>query len=332
MQAKEITNGAEWDALIAGHPAAHPLQTWGWGEVKRATGWGAWRVAVQDGTEVRAAAQILTRRVPRLPFAMIYAPRGPIVAPDDAEALAALLAAVNDYGKSVGAIFLKVDPAWPVGTPTDALTHAGFAPSDETVQVTETYTIDLTKSADAIMAAMRSKTRQYIRKAEREETKILRDTSGEWLDACYQIYMETARRAHFGLHPRSYYDAIFKLYDPQKQYLYVALRENVPLSFLWLACFGQHAVELYGGVSDAGQEWKSNFLLKWHAIQEMQTAGYALYDLNGRVNEGISQFKEGFGPDHTTWIGPYDLVYKPLLHQGWTRALPLAKKLLAREE
>lgn len=332
MQAKEITNGAEWDALIAGHPAAHPLQTWGWGEVKRATGWGAWRVAVQDGTEVRAAAQILTRRVPRLPFAMIYAPRGPIVAPDDAEALAALLAAVNDYGKSVGAIFLKVDPAWPVGTPTAALTHAGFAPSDETVQVTETYTIDLTKSADAIMAAMRSKTRQYIRKAEREETKILRDTSGEWLDACYQIYMETARRAHFGLHPRSYYDAIFKLYDPQKQYLYVALRENVPLSFLWLACFGQHAVELYGGVSDAGQEWKSNFLLKWHAIQEMQTAGYALYDLNGRVNEGISQFKEGFGPDHTTWIGPYDLVYKPLLHQGWTRALPLAKKLLAREE
>ncbi len=330
MQAKEITSAAEWDELIAGHPGAHPLQTWGWGEVKRASGWGAWRVAVMDGPELRAAAQVLTRRVPRLPFAMIYAPRGPVIAPDDPEALDVLLRAVQDYGRSVGAIFFKVDPAWPAGTP-NALERVGFHPSNEPVQVTETYTIDLTKSEDEILAAMRSKTRQYIRKAEREATHILRDTSGEWLGACYQIYLETARRAHFGLHPRDYYDAIFKLYDPKRQYLYIAMRENTPLSFLWMACFGHYAVELYGGVSDAGQEWKSNYLLKWHAIQEMKRDGYTLYDLNGRVNEGIGQFKEGFGPDHTNWIGPYDLIYKPLLHQGWTRALPLAKKFLARE-
>ena len=63
----------------------------------------------------------------------------------------------------------------------------------------------------------------------------------------------------------------------------------------------------------------------------MKTAGYALYDLNGRVNEGISQFKQGFGPDETTWIGPFDHVYHPLMYQGWTKALPLAKRFLARE-
>ena len=330
MQAREITDAAEWDGLIAGHPGAHPLQTWGWGEVKRASGWGAWRVAVQDGPELRAAAQVLTRHVPRLPFAMIYAPRGPVIAPDDGEALDVLMRAVNEHGRSVGAIFCKVDPPWPAGTP-HVLAQAGFAPSEEKVQVTDTYTIDLTKSEDDMMAAMRSKTRQYIRKAEREATHILRDTSGEWLSACYQIYIETAKRAHFGLHPRSYYDDIFQRYDPAHQYLYIALRDNVPLSFLWMACFGQHAVELYGGVSDAGQEWKANFLLKWHAIREMRAAGYTLYDLNGRVNEGISQFKEGFGPDHTTWVGPYDRIYKPLLHQGWTRALPIAKRFLSRE-
>ena len=328
MQAREITNAAEWDAAIAQHPGAHPLQTWGWGEVKRESGWGAWRVAVHDGTEVRAAAQVLTRRVPRLPLSMIYVPRGPVIGPDDAEALQVLMDSVNAYGKSVGAIFCKVDPAWPAGTP-HVLASAGFHPSTESVQVTDTYTIDLTKTEDQMQAAMRPKTRQYIRKAEREETHILRDTKGEWLAACYQIYIETSKRAHFGLHPRSYYDAIFQHYDPARQYLYIALRENVPLSFLWMACFGQHAVELYGGVSDAGQEYKSNYWLKWHAIQEMKAAGYTLYDLNGRVNEGISQFKQGFGPDETTWIGPFDHIYKRMLHQGWSRALPFAKKYLA---
>jgi lipid II:glycine glycyltransferase (peptidoglycan interpeptide bridge formation enzyme) len=298
--------------------------------VKRTTGWGAWRVAaIGDDGQLRAAAQVLVRRVPRAPLSMLYIPRGPVVAPQDGEALQALMEAVRNYGRSVGAIFCKVDPPWPVGT-EHALATAGFRPSDEMVQVTETYTIDLTRTTDEILAAMRSKTRQQIRKEEREGTEIRRDTTGEWLNACYQIYIETAERAHFGLHSRSYYEAIYKNYDPQRQYLYIAFRDGQPISFLWMACFGRYAVELYGGIGKAGQNTKANTLLKWHAIQEMKADGYTLYDLNGRVTEGISQFKEGFGPDETAWIGPLDCIYHPLMYRAWTRALPLARRFLAR--
>ncbi len=329
MRAQIIDDAGTWDNLVATLPGAHPLQTWGWGEVKRATGWDAWRVALMDGATPRAAAQVLTRRVPRLPFSMLYIPRGPLLDPLDQPALHALLESLRPYSRRQNAIFLKVDPPWPAGTPT-ILPSAGFAPSAETVQVTDTYTIDLTRSEDAILAAMRPKTRQYIRKAEREGTVIVRDLTGSWLDSCYQIYQETSRRAHFGLHPRDYYDTIFQRYPADRQYLYVALREDIPLSFLWIACYGQFAVELYGGVSDVGQDYKSNYLLKWQAIQAMRAAGYTIYDLNGRVTEGISQFKEGFGPADTTWIGPYDHVYHPMLYHGYTRALPLARKWLAR--
>ena len=31
--------------------------------------------------------------------------------------------------------------------------------------------------------------------------------------------------------------------------------------------YGRQAVELFGGMSDTSQEWKSNYLLKWHAIR-----------------------------------------------------------------
>lgn len=326
MQARAITSATEWDALIATHAGAHPLQTWGWGEVKRESGWGAWRVAVtEDSGKLRAAAQVLTRRVPRVPLSMIYIPRGPVVDPQDDEALNVLMRAVGDYGRSVGAIFCKADPAWLAGTTHD-LAKAKFHPSSEPVQVTETYTIDLTKTEDEILAPMRSKTRQYIRKSEREGTTIIRDTEGKWLSACYDIYVETSKRAQFGLHPRSYYDAIFHHYDPKRQYLYLAMHDDQPLSFLWMACFGKFAVELYGGVGEAGQKFLSNYLLKWHAIQEMKADGYEVYDLNGRVNEGIGQFKVGFGPDETAWIGPFDRVYKPMLYQAWTRALPMIRR------
>jgi lipid II:glycine glycyltransferase (peptidoglycan interpeptide bridge formation enzyme) len=331
MQTREITSGSAWDGLIARHPQAHPLQLWGWGEVKREAGWIPWRVAVtgHDG-ELRAAAQVLVRRVPRVPLCMLYIPRGPVVAPDDIQALEEMMIAIGGYGRSVGAIFCKIDPPWLVGT-THALADAQFHPSTAGVQATETFTIDLTKSEDDLFGAMRSKTRQYIRKAEREAIEIVRDTTGEWLPACYEIFRETAQRAQFGLHPRSYYDAIFRLCDPERHYLYIARREGQPLAFLWMACAGRFAVELYGGVSDAGQEYKSNYLLKWHAIREMRADGYQVYDLNGRVNDGISQFKQGFGPDEAAWIGPFDRVYHPLMYQAWTRALPLARRFLSRD-
>lgn len=329
MELREITDEAAWDALVAGHPYGHPLQCWGWGEVKRHSGWRAHRFAVFAGDTFRAGAQVLTRPFPGVPLAMTYAPRGPVVQPDDVEALRTLAEGLRQHAATQHAIFCKVDPAWPVGT-SHALREVGFQPAAEGVQVVDTYTIDLRQPEEAILANMRSKTRQYIRKAEREGTDIVRDTTGEYVAACYGIYEETAKRAQFGLHPRSYYEDLFRLFPADRQYLYVARRECTPLSFLWMVCAGRQAVEFYGGVADAGQEWKSNYLLKWHAIREMKAAGYELYDLNGRVHEGIKQFKEGYGPQDTDWIGPFDAVYHPMLYAGWTRGLPLARRIARR--
>jgi lipid II:glycine glycyltransferase (peptidoglycan interpeptide bridge formation enzyme) len=260
---------------------------------------------------------------------MLYAPRGPVVAPDDADALRALAHGLRSHARRQHAVFCKVDPAWQASI-KNALASAGFRMSREAVQVTQTYTIDLRQSEAEILAGMRSKTRQYIRKAEREEITLLRDTTGEHVAACYTIYQETSRRAGFGLHEKAYYDHLYQRYPAERQYLYVAQRHGTPLSFLWMVCAGRHAVEFYGGVADAGQEFKSNYLLKWHAIQQMKAAGYEIYDLNGRVTEGIAQFKEGFGPAETAWIGPYDAVYHRLLYAGWALGLPLAQRMLRR--
>jgi peptidoglycan pentaglycine glycine transferase (the first glycine) len=331
VELREITNQITWDEAVSTHPFGHPLQCWGWGEVKRASGWRAHRLALYDGSDFRGGAQVLTRTFPGIPFTMTYVPRGPVVAPDDAQALDTLASGLRCHARGQRGIFCKVDPAWPTGM-SNALTSAGFRASQESVQVTDTYTIDLGQAVDAILVNMRSKTRQYIRKAEREQIEIIRDTSGEHLAACYAIYQETAHRAGFGLHPKQYYDDLFHLYPAERQYLYVALREGSPLSFLWMVCAGRQAVEFYGGVANAGQDFKSNYLLKWHAIQEMKAAGYETYDLNGRVNEGISQFKQGFGPAETSWVGPYDVVYRPVLHVGWTLGLPMARRILRRGE
>jgi peptidoglycan pentaglycine glycine transferase (the first glycine) len=329
MELRECSDATSWDAVVASHPYGHPLQCWAWGQVKAATGWRADRIAVYDNNEFRAGAQVLTRTLPGMLVTITYVPRGPVAHPDDSEAMRELARGLRLHGRSRRSLFCKVDPAWPQGV-DHTLVPSGFVPSKEAVQVTDTYTIDLLQSEEEILASMRSKTRQYIRKAEREETVVVRDTTGQYLSSCYKVYLETAARAHFGLHPEGYYQDLYRFYPADRQYLYIGMREGVLLSFLWLVGAGQHAVEFYGGVSDAGQEWKSNYLLKWHAIQQMKAAGYTVYDLNGRVNEGIAQFKQGFGPAETSWIGPYDAVYHPVLYSAWTRGLPLARRLTRR--
>ncbi|QQR52894.1 peptidoglycan bridge formation glycyltransferase FemA/FemB family protein [bacterium] len=73
----------------------------------------------------------------------------------------------------------------------------------------------------------------------------------------------------------------------------------------WLRA-GATAYELYGGVNATGQKMRANYALKWRAITDAQNAGLKFYDFNGRVSDGVSQFKEGFGPDEVDFVGTWD--------------------------
>ncbi|HAG97675.1 MAG TPA: hypothetical protein DCL75_02120 [Ktedonobacter sp.] len=60
----------KWDQFIDGHPGGHFLQSWGWGELKASAGWKPLRLSLWDEEQqkVVAAAQVLCRTAPHLPF------------------------------------------------------------------------------------------------------------------------------------------------------------------------------------------------------------------------------------------------------------------------
>src|SRR5258705_11309342 len=111
MELREVTEAAQWDALVADHAYGHPLQCWGWGEVKGRSGWRAHRLAVFEGETFRAGAQVLTRLVPGMPLTMLYVPRGPVAAPNDTAALHALPAGLRPPTHPARAHFCKKEPA-----------------------------------------------------------------------------------------------------------------------------------------------------------------------------------------------------------------------------
>jgi peptidoglycan pentaglycine glycine transferase (the first glycine) len=317
MQLVEIIDRTTWDEFINGHAQGHPLQLWGWGEAKRANNWTPYRLVLTAGEEWKAAVQVLLWPIPRLGKRIAYVPRGPVVDPASPEA-ARLLEALVAWAKQHRVLYVRVEPAW-----LKAKLPEGWRRAGNTLQMNETYTIDLAKSEEQLLEPMIRKHRQYIRKAGRDGVAVERQTGGD-LAAMYEIYTQTAQRAGFGIHTEEYYAGLFKELG-EHNFLYYARVEGRPVAFLWLVATGPVAYELYGGVTPEGQDIKANYLLKWRAITEMKAQGRQVYDFNGRVSEGVSQFKAGFGPDETDYMGTWDYPLSLVGYHLWERLWPMAK-------
>lgn len=318
MKLVEITDQSVWDTFVSTSAWGHPLQLWGWGETKALSGWKAYRLGLVDGETILAGVQVLLWRLPKMSNYIVYAPRGPVVEPSSVLSRQ-LFEEIVEWSKGRKALYIRVEPAWTTGTPQ------GWVHARNALQMSETYTVDLRKAEPDLQAPMSRKHRQYIRKAERDGVSVKRLPIGE-TGAMFELYLDTAERAGFGIHSRKYYDKLSTDLGGHN-YLYEAHLEGKPVAFLWLAAAGKTAYELYGGVNAAGAEMKANYVLKWEAMRAMKAAGYEIYDFNGRLNEGVSRFKDGFGPDQTNYIGTYDYPLNRLGYELWERSWPVAKRI-----
>ena len=77
---------AEFEAFIAAHPKGHFLQSSRWAKVKSAWDFQAVAVRGDDGA-IKGAMSVLIRKMPGVPYKLMYAARGPVCDLEDAEAL-----------------------------------------------------------------------------------------------------------------------------------------------------------------------------------------------------------------------------------------------------
>lgn len=308
-----------WDAYVLGHEG-HPLQLWGWGEVKAAHGWYAERVFVSDDDEIIGAAQVLLKVLPGGFKTMAYVPRGPVC---DTESRGVVLEALAQHVKTAyKAIVLTIEPHW-----KEFDQPKGWHHSDNTILIPHTLILDLTKTEDDLLSAIQRKRRYDIRKSTQDVPDIHEVQSREELLKCLELYKETAKRAGFALHGDSYYVDIYEQLAGHSRLIAAWNADGDPLAFTWLASSNEIAFELYSGISQEGQQLRANYALKWWCITHMQQEGIKQYDFNGLLNDGISNFKRSFAEHEDQLVGTYD---RPLsvLYGVWNKGLPLAKKIV----
>jgi lipid II:glycine glycyltransferase (peptidoglycan interpeptide bridge formation enzyme) len=346
LQPTNIADPATWNATLALMPYAHVLQTWEWGDFKTATtGWTPERIAYMHQGGVVAMAQVLTRRVG--PLAVMYTPKGPALDYTDQALRAGVLAELRRHAKERGAVFIKIDPdvTTGVGVPgqpdayNDAVgvqiaaewAAAGLAFSREQVQFRNSIVIDLRRSEEELLEAMKQKTRYNIRLAERRGVSIRFGTEDD-LAMLYALYETTARRDGFVIRPLAYYHqawgAFMKAHLAQP---IIADFKGYPIAHVIIFGFAKRAWYFYGASSDADRENMPTYLLQWEAIKWAKRQGMAVYDFWGAPDNfadpddplaGVFRFKEGFGGVTVRRIGAWDYTSRPALYTGYTRVMP----------
>ncbi|MFN2613320.1 MAG: lipid II:glycine glycyltransferase FemX [Actinomycetota bacterium] len=337
---------ARFDAAVAASPLADSMQSFAWGEVKRAGGWHPLRLLVEDtsGT-VRAACSILRTVPARGVPPLLYAPRGPVLDYGDTEALRALLDAIR--ARARGAFMFKCDPAIEAGSDAArALAGARLRPvrtgAFGGVQPTAVMVLDIDREPEKILEGFKSKWRYNIRLAERKGVKV-RPGGANDLGAFYDILIETARRDGFTVRNRAYFQTLWRELGPQRQLkLFMAEFEGRPVAGILLMCMGGRAIHVYGASSDRDRNVMPNHLLQWTAIRWAHDAGYKIYDFrgvspvrDGKAVEphiaGLNRFKEGFGARYVEYAGEFDLPLRPGWYAIWRtlapKAIELRKKL-----
>ncbi len=350
LRRQEIHDRVDWNARLRELPGAHVLQTWEWGEFKRATtGWQPLRLALLQGRQTVAMVSIGLRR--QGPLGVMYAPRGPILAWEDATLRAAVLEHLQDIARRQGALWLKIDPDLPLASglpgagddrphpPGQALVQElkarGWRLSADQVQFRNSIQIDLSASEDELLASLSPNTRRKIRLAERREVQV-RVAGNDDLDTLYALYRVTGARDGFLIRPAAYYrQAWGDFLQAGLAQALIAEYRGVPLAQVILFHFGERCFYFYGASADEQRRRMPNHLLQWAAIRWARAQGYRLYDLWGAPDVfdesdplwGVYGFKRGFRGRVTRGVGAWDYAPSPLPYRLWSAAWPRLQQL-----
>ncbi len=286
----------EWERFVESLPGVHHAQGTGWARVKSASGWLSARVALHEEGRIVAGAQVLAKRVSRLGLAG-YVPQGPVCEPGRPELAAAVMTELHALGRARHWRFLAVQPPFQCESLSLRLAGLGFRPSWLRLTPTATVQVDLDRPEEAILADINQKTRQSIRKSEKEGLTFREARPGE-TGLFYQMHNFTARRQKFAPYPESYFTDLLATLGTEAAIVFVESEGEV-VSGLLMVTFGTTAWSKLSGWTGRFPEKRPNQAVFWGAIRWARARGMKMFDFEGIDPDGAARLLRGESlPEH----------------------------------
>ncbi len=326
-----------WDCFVSEHLRGHFLQSWGWGELKAASGWHPLRLALWDTTcnQIVAAAQVLRRTVPHVPLRLghlAYVPKGPVLDWTNETLCDTFFVQLHSYLRRDGAIMLRLEP----GQEDDedlilkCLAQQKMH-TTQAVQPVRTIMLDITPDEATLLAQMKEKWRYNVRLAGRKGVTIRIAETIEDVQAWYTLLETTGERDQFGIHTLAYYLQVWRTFRPDDTVrLLLAEFNGQLLAGIFVSVFARQAIYLYGASSNEQRHLMPNYLLQWEAIRWAKSRGASSYDFWGipeteaedESMAGVYRFKRGWGGRVVQFPGCYEYIYRPLTMRIAEKFLP----------
>lgn len=222
----------EFNNFVSNHSQATFLQTLSWANLKKENGWDHVLLGFKEKKKVIAAVMLLSKQTP-VKKKMFYAPRGFVLDYENENLLKEFTLAIRDYVKKNDGIFFKIDPyIMRVQRDIDgnivengidnsnvvkSFQKLGFRekcakPGEQTLQSKWMYWIPLKgKTLEDVMKDMTSKTRQMIRKNEKNGV-VIREGNYNDIEEFENIMAHTGKRREFISRSLKYYQNMYKAF------------------------------------------------------------------------------------------------------------------------
>jgi len=312
----------------------HPLQSWEWGEFKEKTGMRAVRLGVFEKGKITAGFQILFRPILKLSYSVGHLLKSPLPSEQ-------LITALRELADEEKAIFIKLEPDYVVRRWSNLkgkvqkpavedkkvdLTKIGLGAAKKTFFASYSFSLDLTKTEEELLANMASKTRYNIRLAQRNGVVVEEKSDKEGLEIFIDLLQETLKRQKFFLHSPGYFEKMWDVLAPAGiSHILLAKHKDEILNAWMLFTWKYRIFYPYGSSSSKNRNLMGSNLICWEAIRFGKKLGCKSYDMWGSLGPdadpknpwfGFHKFKLGYGGDLVKFVGSWDLVLNRPLYRA----------------
>ncbi len=315
-----------WDQSVRDFPLAHPLNAYGWGQVRTIDGWDPFYFVAKEGEVVKGMIMVLVKKIPGTGHSIMYAPKGPICDPDDRQTLKFLFQRIQEEGKMVRAIFLRIDPNISedrYDKTNDPFKDEGFIHLDHRWSFwnspRDVYRINLDSAAteEELFLSIDRDARRCVRKAFKEGVTIRPAKSLDELREFYQIFREFSVGKGFMCRQYYYQKALWDNYITKGNgRLFLAIYQGKIIGGLICVLFGKGCLAMHMGTPHKYSKLQTYYAYVWESIRWAKEQGCSWYSFRGvGTTPSQERFKRKFGPKVVPLVGYYDFPYRSFLYR-----------------
>jgi lipid II:glycine glycyltransferase (peptidoglycan interpeptide bridge formation enzyme) len=301
-----------WDKHVS-----HPLQSWAWGEFRKAMGVDVVRLGVYENGTLTRCWQITFHKIPYTPFTIGYFPKGD-------KPTTEMIRELKRIGQEKHAIYIQLEPNC-TGTEFSNEETLSLIPSHHPLFSRFTFILDLSKQEDALLSSFHPKTRYNIKVAQKHGVEIKEDNSDTAFGKYLRLSEETTKRQGFFAHNRTYQQTMWNIMKKSGiAKLWTAISEGETLAAWVLFVWNDTVYYPYGASGRSHRETMAPNLLLWEIMKWAKSNRLSYFDLWGALGPtpdpndpwyGFHRFKQGYNPKLVEFAGSFDLVLSPFLYR-----------------